>query len=557
MTRAFIRSLSLRVFAIGSILSTYSGCDWEKVEGELSRATPVLEDLEKREVPLLHATMASTAFSIAEAKWRHLPVPSADGPQLWPVTMAAVIRSEPGPEAEKIGYLRVGERVGRSLEPVEYQGCPGGWYAIRPLGFICKDKRITLREEHPIVEAFQYPPDRARPMPYHYAFLRSIAPNYLRVPSKNEQFKTEMRLERHLRNYKKLHKKWDFFKEGANRVPLDQYGAASAGPTPTEELPPYEKRFGGEPGRGIPSWLVGERRIPNFSTVREFKIGDLFVGRVKRHAGVALVDAFQSGEEAQERIFALATDGRLIPADKLKIDEASPFHGIRLKGTQLSLPLGFAYRNKTGIYELKGDRLLRTAYAERRSVIDLENEERVFNGNRYIRSKDNHWYRVSDLRLASRKKSFPWFAQRSTKWIDLSIMEQVLVLYEGEVPVYITLVSTGRDWMGDPAKTLSTPTGTFRITRKHVTTTMDSSVADSEFELRDVPWVMYFKGGYALHAAYWHNDFGRPRSHGCVNLSPIDARYVFAWATPQVPNHWHGAYSGKAMGQGTLVHIHR
>ena len=58
----------------------------------------------------------------------------------------------------------------------------------------------------------------------------------------------------------------------------------------------------------------------------------------------------------------------------------------------------------------------------------------------------------------------------------------------------------------------------------------DVQEPDGEFELRDVPWVMYFKGGYALHAAYWHDDFGRPRSHGCINMAPIDARYVFNWS---------------------------
>jgi hypothetical protein len=84
---------------------------------------------------------------------------------------------------------------------------------------------------------------------------------------------------------------------------------------------------------------------------------------------------------------------------------------------------------------------------------------------------------------------------------------------------------------------------------------MDSREADTEFELRDVPWVMYFKGGYALHGAYWHDDFGRPRSHGCVNLAPIDARYVFEWSLPDVPQHWHGAYAGQTFGAGTVVRI--
>ncbi len=121
--------------------------------------------------------------------------------------------------------------------------------------------------------------------------------------------------------------------------------------------------------------------------------------------------------------------------------------------------------------------------------------------------------------------------------------------------MYATLVSTGRDGIGDPATTVSTPQGTFRIGEKHVTTTMDSSVADSEFELRDVPWVQYFKGGYAIHAAYWHDDFGRPRSHGCVNLAPIDARVVFNFTTPDVPEHWHGSDTGDVFGTGTIVHI--
>jgi hypothetical protein len=67
---------------------------------------------------------------------------------------------------------------------------------------------------------------------------------------------------------------------------------------------------------------------------------------------------------------------------------------------------------------------------------------------------------------------------------------------------------------------------------------------------------MYFKGGYALHAAYWHDDFGRPRSHGCVNLAPIDARYVFLWSTPSVPEHWQATYAGESTEPGTTINIH-
>jgi lipoprotein-anchoring transpeptidase ErfK/SrfK len=77
----------------------------------------------------------------------------------------------------------------------------------------------------------------------------------------------------------------------------------------------------------------------------------------------------------------------------------------------------------------------------------------------------------------------------------------------------------------------------------------------SAFELRDVPWIQYFDAGFALHGAYWHDVFGIPRSHGCVNLSPIDARYVFNWTEPKVPEGWHGVNVEPAFGTGTAIVI--
>ena len=55
----------------------------------------------------------------------------------------------------------------------------------------------------------------------------------------------------------------------------------------------------------------------------------------------------------------------------------------------------------------------------------------------------------------------------------------------------------------------------------------------------DVPWTVYFKRPYAIHASYWHEDFGQRKSGGCVNLSPIDGRRLFAWTEPRLPAGWH------------------
>jgi len=151
----------------------------------------------------------------------------------------------------------------------------------------------------------------------------------------------------------------------------------------------------------------------------------------------------------------------------------------------------------------------------------------------------------------------PSFAKGNRKWIDISIDKQTLVLYEGAKPVYATAVATGKDGMGDPKKTFSTVRGTFKIRDKHVTTTMDAHEVDNKFELRDVPWVQYFEAGYAIHAAPWHDDFGRPRSHGCVNLSPIDARRVFMWTDPPLPTDWHSVQANELTSEGTIVHIHQ
>ena len=128
------------------------------------------------------------------------------------------------------------------------------------------------------------------------------------------------------------------------------------------------------------------------------------------------------------------------------------------------------------------------------------------------------------------------------KWIDVNISAQTLVAYEGDVPVLSTTVSTGSAW---------TPTvkGRFRIHHKLLSQTM----VGPGYVQPDVPYVMYFYGGYSLHGTYWHNDFGRPRSHGCVNLRTADAKWLFDWTDPPLPP---GASEVWNSSTGTLVVVH-
>lgn len=106
------------------------------------------------------------------------------------------------------------------------------------------------------------------------------------------------------------------------------------------------------------------------------------------------------------------------------------------------------------------------------------------------------------------------------RWIDVDISEQRLYAYEGDTLVNSFLVSTGI-WK------YPTVTGTFRIYVKLRYTDMSGP----DYYLPDVPYVMYFYKGYGLHGTYWHNNFGTPMSHGCVNLSIPDAAWLYNWAS--------------------------
>jgi leucyl aminopeptidase len=71
----------------------------------------------------------------------------------------------------------------------------------------------------------------------------------------------------------------------------------------------------------------------------------------------------------------------------------------------------------------------------------------------------------------------------------------------------------------------------------------------------EVPWVSYYKDSYALHGAWWHDEFGRPKSHGCVNLAPADARWLFSWMDPAMPEGWYAVTSYYPHVQGTAVDL--
>lgn len=210
---------------------------------------------------------------------------------------------------------------------------------------------------------------------------------------------------------------------------------------------------------------------------------------------------------------------------------------------------GFARKLELGA---DGKKMSWGAELPKRSAVMLTGRTITIGGVTYHQSSQGFWVRMTDLALAH--PTPPADLGPDERWIDVDITRQALVAFEGTKPVFGTLVSTGRRNLQDKEKDFPTVTGTFRIREKHVTTTMDGDVAsDGPYSIEDVPWVMYFEGSYALHGAFWHDQFGRQRSHGCVNMSPDDARTLFGWAEPRLPAGWHGVF---ADGNGSRVVVH-
>ncbi len=110
------------------------------------------------------------------------------------------------------------------------------------------------------------------------------------------------------------------------------------------------------------------------------------------------------------------------------------------------------------------------------------------------------------------------------RWIDVDLTNQRLVAYESKTPVYYAIISSG-------LYPYLTVTGQFQIYQRYQYQDMNGYRLGYDYYLPDVPYVQYFYKDYALHGTYWHNNFGTPMSHGCVNLRTVDAQWLYNWST--------------------------
>jgi hypothetical protein len=296
---------------------------------------------------------------------------------------------------------------------------------------------------------------------------------------------------------------------------------------------------------------------------------------------------------AEGRSWVLTTELGVVPKDRLVYQAPSTFAGVFLDGEKVRLPLAFMREKARPKFRLEGGsgtpfrlaaarrgsscdgegcdefrddprsspgRLMETTETwERLAHVGLTGRARWQKNQRYFETSDGgRWIRAEDATVVSRMAPYGLELVLHEKWVDVSIYRGTLVAYEGDKPVFATLISPGlRGYArrnGKPTKN-TTPTGSFRLEWKHLSTTMSPNPETMSYFLSEVPFTQFFHMPFALHAAYWHDRFGEPRSGGCVNLSPADSKWLFEWTEPKLPPGWHGVRSGGGRGAGTWVRI--
>lgn len=494
--------------------------------------------------PAPHTPLSLPAVSEVAAIEERAPEPSApapeevtpapevaaaqpQGPRIGSVRVKTWIYQSPSKSARAVGFLREGMSVAlRAPEPVKAGGCKGGWYAVEPYGFVCNDGTTTLDLSDPLFTALaeSAPTTNER---LRYAFSDN-APMYTRLPSLAEQERVEgppaQRKPYKLGSWANSHQE----------LAVDERVA------PTDEVPGFLDGMTASPAWGK---ALVRKWIPPGSML-----------------------AFTHAFEANGRTWLLSPDLTLVPADRVRAFRRSSFRGVQLGEGGASLPIAWSRREAVSLYRKIADDFV-VAEDERmapRTWVSLTGE-RVERGSKtFLALKtEGLWVLEGDVSVASARASLPATMAEDEKWIEVKIRAGTLVAYRGATPIFTTLVSPGVGGFGASSasnaqlvKQSATPLGVYRVHWKTRASHMSPEKGDPQkFWIADVPDTLYFRAPFAIHTAYWHEDFGNFKSAGCVNVSPEDGKTLFSWADPPLPEGWQGVAPSKEGGAGTLIVI--
>jgi L,D-transpeptidase catalytic domain len=296
---------------------------------------------------------------------------------------------------------------------------------------------------------------------------------------------------------------------------------------------PYRYHFVGPDGSfGYRALQTAEDGVPDAELLKGF--------------GVAVI---RVENNPQGTALGLTSEGLWVPMRDLSPAAPLPFRGRELTGT-----LNVAWVVSKSAFASRAPDQAKDPSRKLSKFQELDVlEERESGGHRWFRFAESAWLSDRDARAPSHADP-PSELRRGERWIDVDVHSQTLTAYVGERPVFATLVSTGR---GAEGTLLSTPLGAHRLWVKLRASNMDNlddQSANENYAIQAVPWVMFFDHGYGLHGTFWHREFGSKHSHGCVNLSPLDAEHLFSWTSPKLPPGWTAALP-TSYEPGTLIRV--
>jgi hypothetical protein len=444
----------------------------------------------------------------------------------------------------RIGTLRYGEKTPVIAEAHKKPNCPEGWYELVAGGFVC-GKYATLDLDHPKIKEVK-PPDLEGPVPYLYGInVANGTPLYRHVPSHDERTKFEP---------------WLFKPRKAKTDDNNPYAASAI---PDASTPDAQGIGEDASDADIPWW---EKQTPDGGPPEISLDGTKVVeGPVEQRMVKGFFLSLDHQFPASGSTWWKTVAGKVAPSERILVTKpVSEFHGVWLgqdSGSYATknvasrkidkLPVAFVtwyFAKRYTLDDKHKHATVAPGAIDRFDAVGLTGQSAVAEGYEYWETDEGWWIRAS-----SATKTDPGPAPREIgeheKWIDVNLKRQTLVAYEGQTPVFVTLFSSGRN------EHETTP-GIFHIREKHISSTMDAdTAADGPYSIEDVPYIEYFNAGYAFHSAFWHSEFGHVKSHGCVNLAPWDAKALFGWTEPQLPDGWHAIFASKDK-PGTRVIVH-
>ncbi len=416
------------------------------------------------------------------------------------------IFQKPDMDSPRLGYMRKGQRTRLGDPEFTSESCPKGWFELPEGGFVCQGRGMLVGKKPRFIKRVPPKPRVDELDPYRHGFIRrDWTPAYKRIPAEEELWTPPSR-------------------EVEDAVVPD------GGVPPTETVPHDENEVDG----GVDYYKYTKKRFRNV--------------RALLSRGFWVSVAARRFDDATRKYYYESVKGDFAPGENVHLIKPPRFTGYEVLGDS-PLPAAIVTDRHASFFTLRRERYRGIGPVKRLSVYRVF-EKVESRGASYYKIEGDRWLKSTQTELFEMREPPEGVADKD-KWIRIDLSRQTLEAYEGAMPVYVTMVSTG---LPESEETV-TPRGKFRIKFKHLTDDMAGTVGDDEaYSVEDVPWVQYLHRNIALHASFWHSSYGRPKSHGCINLAPADARWLFNWSDPQLPLKWHGIATTEKT-PGTLVII--